>query len=134
MAYCAQQNLIVRFGETELIQLTDPANAAAIDTTVLNKAIADADAEINKYLTAYPLPLTRVPADFERMACDITRYFLYGSTVPDYVKDRFDKATKYLELVAKGTINIAPDISGAVAETSSDNVEFHSSPSVFSRE
>ncbi len=133
MPYCTEQNLIDRYGETELIQLTDQANAAAIDTAVLNSAIADADAEINSYLTAYALPLATIPANFERMACDITRYYLFGSSVPELVQKRYDNAIGYLKLVAKGGINIAPDTSGTVAAPSSDDVEFQSSPSVFSR-
>ncbi|MGZ5055670.1 MAG: gp436 family protein [Methylobacter sp.] len=133
MAYCTEQNLIDRYGETELIQLTDQANAAVIDTGVLNSAIADADAEINSYLTAYALPLATIPANFERMACDITRYYLFGSSVPELVQKRYDNAISYLKLVAKGGINIAPDTSGTVAAPSSDDVAFQSSPSVFGR-
>lgn len=134
MAYCTLQNLKDRYGETELIQLTDPANASEIDTAVLNKAIADADAEINSYLTAYSLPLAIIPANFERLACDITRYYLFGVSVPDLVQKRYDNAVDYLKLVAKNTINLAPDTSGTVVEETSTSVEFSSSPSVFGRE
>ena len=44
MSYCTRQNLIDRFGEPELIQLTDLDNLGVIDDTVLNQAISDADA------------------------------------------------------------------------------------------
>lgn len=131
--YCTLQNLKDRFGETELIQLTDQTDASAIDTAVLNAAIADADAEINSYLTAYTLPLATIPANFERLACDITRYYLYGTAVTELVKKRYDDAVKYLNLVAKGTINLAPDTSGTVVEETGNSVEFSSSPSVFGR-
>ncbi len=134
MPYCTLQNLKDRFGETELIQLTDLANASAIDTAVLNEAIADADAEINSYLTAYSLPLAIIPANFERMACDITRYYLFGVSVPELVQKRYDNAIKYLNLVAKGVINLAPDTSGTVVEETSSSVEFSSSASVFGRD
>lgn len=133
MSYCTQEDLANRFGETELIQLTDRIDAGAIDTVVLNKAIADAEAEINSYLTAYPLPLTTIPANFERMACDITRYYLFGSVVTKQVQKRYDDAVKYLSLVAKDVISIAPDTSGTVVETSSDSVQFQSNTSVFGR-
>lgn len=134
MPYCTLLNLKDRFGETELIQLTDQTNAGAIDPAVLNEAIADADAEINSYLTAYPLPLATIPANFERMACDITRYYLFGTSVPELVQQRYDNAISYLKLVAKGGINIAPDTSGTVVAPSSNSVEFQSNPSVFGRE
>ena len=134
MPYCTLQNLKDRYGETELIQLTDPANASAIDTAVLNAAIADADAEINSYLTAYTLPLATIPANFERLACDITRYYLYGTAVTELVQKRYDDAVSYLKLVAKDTIKLAPDTSGTVVEETSNSVEFSSSPSVFGRD
>ncbi len=134
MPYCTQQNLIDRFGAAELIQRTDRTGTGAIDTAVLNEAIADADAEIDGYLTAYPLPLTTIPANLERMACDIARYYLYDDGMIEQVKTRYDNAISYLKLVAKGVISIAPDASGTVAAPSSNSVEFQSNRSVFGRE
>lgn len=134
MPYCTVQNLVDRFGAAELIQRTDRTGTGAIDTAVLNEAIADADAEIDAYLTAYPLPLTTIPANLERMACDIARYYIFGDGTIEQVKTRYDSAINYLKLVAKGVISIAPDASGTVVATSSDSVEFSSSPSVFGRD
>lgn len=134
MTYCTTQNLIDRFGETELIQRTDRTGTGVIDTAVLNEAISDADAEIDGYLTAYALPLTTIPANLERMACDIARYYLFGDVMIDQVKARYDNAIGYLKLVAKGQISIAPDTTGTVTAPSSDSAQFQSSPSVFGRE
>lgn len=134
MAYCTRQNLIDRFGEAELIQRTDRTGTGVIDDAVLNEAIADAGAEIEGYLTAYQLPLTTVPANLERIACDITRYYLFSDVKVELVQTRYDNAIKYLSLVAKGVVNLAPDTGGTVVETASDSVLFQSGPSVFSRE
>lgn len=134
MPYCTLQNLVDRFGAAELIQRTDRTGTGAIDTVVLNEAIADADAEIDGYLTAYPLPLTTIPANLERMACDIARYYLFGDGMIEQVKTRYDSAISYLKLVAKGGINIAPDTSGTVVAPSSNSVEFQSNRSVFGRD
>lgn len=136
MPYCTQQNLVDRFNQLELIQLTDRANppAGTINTTVLNQAIADADAEINSYLTGYTLPLATVPANLVRIACDITRYYLYDDSMVEQVKTRYDSAIKYLTQVAKGTISLGPDTAGAVAAVTSNSAEFASSPAVFGRE
>jgi len=134
--YCTQQNLIDRFGQLEIIQLTDRSTppAGTINATVLNKAISDAEAEINSYLTGYALPLATVPANFERMACDMTRYYLYEDRVIEQVKKRYDDAIKYLTQVGKGVIQLGPDTAGTVAEVASDSAQFSSSPSVFGRD
>lgn len=134
MSYCTRQNLIDRFGEQELIQLTDRDIVGVINDTVLNQAISDADAEINGYLTAYPLPLATIPANLVRIACDVTRYYLYDVTVTEQVKDRYDSAIKYLMQVAKGLISLGPDSAGTVSATTNNSAEFSSRPSVFGRD
>lgn len=133
MPYCTQQNLIDRFDAAELIQRTDRANLGVIDAAVLAQAISDADAEINSYLTAYPLPLATVPANLVRIACDITRYYLYDDVVTDQVKARYDSAIKYLVQVGRGLISLAPDQAGVVAAATEAGAQFSSSPSVFGR-
>jgi len=134
MSYCAKADLLDRpGGERELIQLTDLDNLGVIDDTVLNVAIADADAEIDGYLINY-LPLAVVPANLKRLACDITRYRLYREQVTDRVKDDYDNAIKYLEKVATGKIKLAPDTAGSLPEVAGGTAEFSSSPSVFSRD
>ncbi|RRD90117.1 DUF1320 domain-containing protein [Conchiformibius steedae] len=53
--------MIDRFGEGELIKLTDRTHRRAIDDAVLDKAMADAVAEAGSYLSAagfVRLPLT----------------------------------------------------------------------------
>lgn len=135
MPYCTKQNLIDRFGEQELIQLTDhDMTAGAIVDAVLNRAIDDATAEINGYLTAYTLPMAVVPANLERFACDMTRYYLYDDAVTDLVKARYDAAVKYLTQIAKGIISIGPDTTGSIAPTTSNSAEFSSSTLVFGRD
>jgi len=134
--YCTQQNLIDRFGQLEIIQLTDRSTppAGTINATVLNQAIGDADAEINSYLTGYTLPLAVIPANLVRIACDITRYYLYEDRVIEQVQTRYNDAIKYLVQVAKGVIKLGPDTAGTVAEVASDSAQFSSSPSVFGRD
>lgn len=116
MAYATHQNLIDRFGEAELIQLTDRADppAGAIDTAVLDEALADAAAEIDAYLSGrYALPLAVVPPHLERMACDIARYYLYGDRVTEVVTRRFDDALRYLREVGAGRLSLGAEVPGA---------------------
>jgi len=107
--YCTQQELVTRYGETELIQLTDrEALLGAIDTTVLNAAIADASAEIDAYLLdgGYALPLTNVPQTLLRHACQITRYYLYDGVRPEQVQRDYQESIRWLERVASGQVRM----------------------------
>lgn len=133
MSYCTVDDLIKnkRDAEAELIQLTDTDNSGSIDYSVLDPAIARADAEINSYLTAY-LPLAGIPANLVYIACDITRYHLYGYTVTDRIKERYEQAVSYLKLVAAGKIPLAPDTSGVAETPSADGVAFEAAQSQFS--
>lgn len=137
MPYTTQQNLIARFGAAEIIQLTDrpdradPQNAGSIDVSVLNQAIADADAEINSYLTAYPLPLAVVPANLLRIACDVTRYYLYDDQMPEPVLKRYKDAIDWLKLVAAGKVSLPPDALGNVPTPATDDVDYVAAESVF---
>lgn len=104
MTYATQQNLIDRFGERELIQLTDRDGLGVIDATVINRALTDADAQINGYLAArYTLPLTvPLPTILERLACDIARYALHEDRVTEIVDARYRDAIALLRDVSAG--------------------------------
>lgn len=131
MTYCNAQHLIDRFGEPELIQLTDRDNTGSIDGAVLDQAIADADAEINAYLTSYPLPLTTVPANLVRIASDIARYYLYEDQMTETVRQRYENALQYLQAVAAGKIPLPPDAFGT-APAATDDVDYTAVETVFS--
>lgn len=128
MAYCTQQDMIDRYGEEELIQLTDRDQLNAINATVLGAAIDDATGTMDAYLgTRYTLPLATVPAVLKRIGCDIARYLLHGNEAPDSVADRHGAAIEFLQAVAKGDLDLA------VGETSGDGggVAFESGAVVF---
>jgi len=131
MSYCTKQNMIDRFGELELIQLTDRDNPSVIDDTVIGQAISDADAEINGYLTRYTLPLSHTPSNLVRIACDIARYYLYDDSVTEPVQTRYDSCIKYLNAVAKGLITLPPDTNGIGIEDATGGVMFQSYEPVF---
>lgn len=134
MPYCTQQDLVDRFGEDELIQLTDRANVGAIDQAVLDRAIADAGAEIDGYLAGrYALPLATVPTVLVRLACDITRYFLYDKAPPEQVAKRYDDAARFLRSVAKGEVALGADAAGVKAMPS-DGAQMESGGRIFGRD
>ncbi len=121
MSYATRQEMIDRFGEDELIQLTDRANppAGVIDNNVLDAALADADAEIDGYLQArYSLPLASVPLSIKRLARDIARYYLYDDGVPAVVAERYKEATRTLERISSGVVQLGLDASGDTTQPS----------------
>lgn len=99
-------DLIDRFGETELANLTDKENYQIIDETVINHAIADAMAEVAAYLNPTGLIVGGVyvgtpPKSLVLKTCDIARYYLYENGVTDIVEKRYRQAIDWLLLVQK---------------------------------
>lgn len=132
--YGTKPDMIARYGEEELIQLTDRVAAGVIDDTVLDQARADAAAEIDGYLAGrYQLPLAEVPPSLVRVACEIARYHLYDDAVTDNVKDRYDNAVRFLRALAKGDVTMVQS-TGVSSETSESAglAEFDDGRSVFS--
>jgi len=133
MTYCTQQNLIDRFAEDELIQLTDRDNVGVIDTDVLDLAISDASAEIDSYLAAYPLPLAIIPVGLTRIACNIARFYLYDDNAPEHIEKLYGNSIDYLKSVAQGKISLGVDSAGQQA-VASENAVMQSGGRVFSRD
>jgi phage gp36-like protein len=118
MSYCTQDDLVRRYGNAELVQLTDRVNypPSVIDNTIVQQAIVDAAAEMDGYLQGrYALPMTVVPDSLTAYACDIARYRLYDDRVTERVADAYDEAIKYLMDVAKGSISLGVDQAGQAA-------------------
>lgn len=119
MPYATKANMIARFGEPEVIALTDRTGSLdAVDDAVLASALAEADAEIDPYLAPrHTLPLSSVPEILAGFACDIARYRLSGSVVTETetVRNRYKDAIKFLELVASGKIGLGLDAANNVA-------------------
>lgn len=131
MTYATQQDLLDRYGEQELIELTDRANLGVIDAAVLAQSLADADAEINAYLTGrYTLPLASVPPVLTRFAADIARYNLYDTRASEQVKARYDDAVKFFKALANGQVSLGLDpVSQPVADAG--GVQFGAAAKVF---
>jgi phage gp36-like protein len=111
VSYITQQELTRRFGEDEVIQLTDRARTGAVDTDVLDQAIDDAGAEIDGYLAGrYRLPLDPVPRALVPLAANIVRYRLYDDAAPDEVRSRYEDAVKFLTALAKGQFSLGQPV------------------------
>ena len=107
MNYCTTNDLIDRFGESELIALSDRDNTGSVDAQVVSAAIADASALIDGYLGGrYALPLSVIPSVLPKLCGDIARFNLYDNAVPDVVQKRYDAAINFLKSVGKGEVRL----------------------------
>lgn len=122
--FATKADMQARFGEREVIALTDRDFTGAINDAVLAQGLAAADAEMTGYLAGrYQLPFPDLPAVLVGYACDIARYRLTGTevTCTDDIQARYNQAVKYLASVGRGDISLGVDTTGAVVGGSSAN-------------
>ena len=135
--YCNRGDMITRFGEEELVQLTDRDGAAgAVVDAVLNQVIDDAGATIDGYLGGrYSLPLAAVPRVLTRTACDLARYYLFDDQLDEghQAAKRYADAISYLEKVGRGFLQLGLDSNNARPETN-NTATMTSAGSVFGRQ
>lgn len=136
MAYSTQTDILHQLDERTLIQLTDDEGLGEIDTTVLARAIADADATIDAYLQGrYEVPLSSVPAKIRQISVDLALYHLFSrkdDTAPETRRGRYQDALRFLEQVASGRIRLgAPTLA---AETTPDAADLEASDRLFKRD
>lgn len=128
MSYAAPQDIINRYPNRDLVQLTneDPA-ATTVNTDALTQALADASAEIDSYLEArFALPLGDPPQVLNRLASDIAMYRLQALRPLHDLADarrRYDDAIAMLSKVSAGELtlglaadNAEPPVAGAAEE------------------
>lgn len=122
MTYATQADMTERFGEQEIIELTDREQTGAIGTDVLDRALADADSLIDGYLaTRYTLPLASTPTVLTRIACDLARYGLYDDEAPKQVTERYQAAIAFLKAVSRGEVTLgAPAVTEGAATGTAD--------------
>lgn len=120
MAYATVQDLIDRFGELELIQLTD-LELQAVQAGKVERAIDDAQAFADGFLgRVYRLPLPGcakpaptpddlhavdlvAPPQLVRITCDVARYYLYKDLAPEHeVYLRYKAAERELQAIGDG--------------------------------
>jgi phage gp36-like protein len=123
MPYCTQLDILEQLSLEDLIGLTDDDGRGSVDSSVVARAIADADAEIDSYAASrYPVPFAPAPAMIRKTSVEIAIYNLYARRrgAPDSRKQRYDNAIRFLKAVASGEVAIGAD---APAESASDGIE-----------
>lgn len=118
MSYVTVAAMVLRYGEREIRELSDRSGAGAINSAVVERAIADAAAECNSWIAArWPVPV-QAPSDRLRAVCaDIARYRLWADGAPEHVRRAYDDAIAWLKAVAAGDAvpAAAPESAGAPA-------------------
>jgi len=115
MAYCTQSDIEKQIPEDTLIELTDDDAVGAVDSDIVDRAIADADEEIDAYAAMrYSLPFDTTPALLRRMSVDLAICSLYlrrpHLEIPESRRERCSADRKLLEQIAKGYLKLdVPD-------------------------
>lgn len=109
MPYTSISQLTDRFGERALVALTDRGETATdtIDTDVVDRALADADAQIDGYVgVRYKLPLAEVPPLVADLAQVIAYYKLHVYEPDPKVRADYEDALKLLRDISRGAVRL----------------------------
>lgn len=122
MAYCTLEEVRCLLKEDAINSIIDneyiedPEEKENKLVHLINQAIEDADGEIDGYLASrYPTPIPKVPKVINKYSKDIALYNLFSRAGIDESEresnylTRYKAAIKFLELVAKGTVNIGTE-------------------------
>ena len=110
--YCTQSDLLERIDQATLISLTDDADSGGVDASVVARAIADADAEIDGYVgTRHQVPLSPVPDLIRKMAVEIAIYHLYSRRMgaPEEWRKRYEDNVRLLRDISAGKVSLGED-------------------------
>lgn len=118
MSYATLADMVARYGQRELVELTDPERVESIDVDAVERALADAGAEMDGYLAVrYALPIESVPEVLTRLCCDLARYHLYRESVTDLVKQRRDAVIQSLRDIASGRLTLGLPAAAQAAQS-----------------
>ena len=108
MPYATPDDLAVRYGADQLVDLTDRDADGLADDPQIAQALEDASYEIDGYLAArYRLPLPATPPLLARIACDIAVFRLLSLRRMGDIEDarrRYEDARRLLEGLSRGVV------------------------------
>ncbi len=110
MSYATQIQLTERYGERMLIALTDRGDVATglIDTSVVDQALAEADAMIDGYLQGrYALPLATTPVLVADIAQTLAIWKLHTTAADPKIEQDYKEAMRSLRDIASGLISLS---------------------------
>lgn len=127
MTYASTEDVAIRAGEAELMQIADRNRDGFADQPVIDAALTDADNLVNGYLaTRYGVPLAAVPELVRTWSVSIARYVLHRNGAPDHVAQDYKDAVNGLKDVAAGRIALPlPQGAQPLAETGGTVMAIH---------
>ena len=109
MALATKQDMVERFGQVELAQITDHEHGTDINDEVLNLALQDATDEAQSYLKGAGIIINKPQKALVLKVCDIARYYLYENGVTEIVEKRYLQAIGWLKTVQKNPAMLRED-------------------------
>lgn len=103
--YATLDDMRLRFGERELIELSDPEAQATLNEAAVTAALTDAADLIDSYVAGrYRVPLMPVPAPVRRWCADIARFYLDTLRSNETIRKAYEDALAGLKDVARGMV------------------------------
>lgn len=133
--YATKQDMIDRYGEEPLIELTDRADPpeGVIDDAVLDAALIDASATIDGYIMRrYELPLSGVPLVVKGHCMTIAWYRLHRGVHTEETRADYNDALGFLRELSTGMALL--DVGGTEPASANAQVRAVSSGRTFSRQ
>lgn len=109
MTYATVSDLVARFGEQEIVELSnlDLSHDSEINQEAVERALADSAAEIDGYLAArYRLPVSGTPHLLSLLCTDIARFRLQKGVSSEQARERYEDAVATLKRIADGRMNL----------------------------
>ncbi|MBH8566718.1 DUF1320 domain-containing protein [Nostoc sp. CENA67] len=120
MSYATVADMVAAFSEQEILELSniDYPDATTINEDVVNRAIGDAQAQLDSYLaTRYKVPLVVIPPVIRNYTCDVARYLLDKDKPREEVTRRRDLVFYYLKDLAAGKASLPGIVDGTDGST-----------------
>ena len=134
--YATFDDMLLRFGEEKLTQLTDRAMppSGQPDRDVVEAALKDATELVDGYAAArYRTPLSPVPAPVLRWCADIAFYYLHAAlpSVSQEVRKAYEDALAGLKVMGKGVIIFQAEGLPSEEVSATGDIRLESPPRVF---
>jgi phage gp36-like protein len=112
MAYSSQAQLETRYGTQLLVEISDRDDVPGgiVDAALIARAIADADALIDGYLSSrYALPLAATPAIVTDLSLRIAIYYAHTNVASEKITKDYEFALRQLKDISAGTLKLNAD-------------------------
>lgn len=110
MNYATVADMRARYRDDLLNSLLRRVGTAELDTEKLDRALMDASALIEGYLSArYALPLSAIPRLLTQHCCAIAFYYLNDERATEQTTQRYKDALRWLNEVKNGDLQLGVD-------------------------